>query len=90
MSVQLVHSRGETADIFLLTVAAVEYRDTTGSAVERDVAEPSDVVDDVTSAAVDSVPEDKRMMPYCKTTDSPECVGDSQVPDAAHTKHSFQ
>jgi len=85
MSVQLVHIRDEVADLSLMTVSVVEYRGATGIAVEWDVAEPSEVVEAVTSAAVDSMSEDKRLMPYCKTTDSPECVGDSQVPDAAHT-----
>jgi len=41
----------------------------------------------VTSVAVDSVSEGKRLVPYCKTTFSPEWVGELHVPDAAYTKY---
>jgi len=83
----LVHSENEVTDLSLLTVAAVEYRDTSGNEVERDLSKSRDVLDEVVSADVEPLSEVILcLVPYCKTIVSPDSLADLHVPDAAHLK----
>ena len=82
--------RDEAVDLCLLTVSAVEYRDTSGNGVDDDLAKLRDVVGEMISADVDPVSEVILcLVPYCKTIVSSEWPGDLHVPDAAHAKYIF-